>query len=285
LLDQLARLPIPILVDCTASDQMTPVYHAALSRGIHVVAANKKPLTEPFATYTETRSLARRAHRSYRYETTVGASLPIVETLAQLVRTGDRIHLVEGSLSGTLGYLANELTSGVALSQAVLKAKELGYTEPHPRDDLSGKDAARKALILAREAGLQLELSDIVVEPFVPESILAHDALPEFFDALKRFDAEFDARIRGLKAEGRVLRYLATVDLRGEKPTLRVGPVGVPAEHPATRLRGTEAFVAFTTKRYAEYPLVVQGAGAGGAVTAAGVVADVLALSQGLRGR
>jgi bifunctional aspartokinase / homoserine dehydrogenase 1 len=285
LLDQLARLPIPILVDCTASDQMTPVYHAALSRGIHVVAANKKPLTEPFVTYTETRSLARRAHRAYRYETTVGASLPIVETLAQLVRTGDRIHLVEGSLSGTLGYLANELTSGVALSQAVLKAKELGYTEPHPRDDLSGKDAARKALILAREAGLQLELSDIVVEPFVPESILAHDALPDFFAALARFDAEFDTRIRGLKAEGRVLRYLATVDLRGEKPTLRVGPVGVPAEHPATRLRGTEAFVAFTTKRYAEYPLVVQGAGAGGAVTAAGVIADVLALSQGLRGR
>ncbi len=285
LLDALARLPVPILVDCTASDDMAPVYLAALRRGIHVVAANKKPLADTFAQYTSLRAAARRAHRAYRYETTVGASLPIVETLANLVRTGDRVRLVEGSFSGTLGYLSNEVMAGVPLSRAVARAKELGYTEPHPRDDLSGKDAARKALILAREVGLPAELAQVVVAPFVPESILAHEDLGDFFAALEHFDAAFDERIRGLKAEGRVLRYLARIDLTQPVPTLEVGPVGVPAAHPATRLRGSEAFVAFTTERYAEYPLVVQGAGAGGAVTAAGVIADVLALSQGLRGR
>lgn len=285
LLDELARLPVPILVDCTASDDMAPVYLAAWERGIHVVAANKKPLADTFAQYTNLRGAARRAHRAYRYETTVGASLPIVETLANLVRTGDRVRLVEGSFSGTLGYLANEVMAGVPLSRAVARAKELGYTEPHPRDDLSGKDAARKALILAREVGLRVELDQVTVAPFVPASVLAHDDLGEFFAALERGDDAFQERIRGLRAEGRVLRYLARIDLTHETPTLEVGPVGVPAAHPATRLRGSEAFVAFTTERYAEYPLVVQGAGAGGAVTAAGVIADVLALSQGLRGR
>ncbi|NOU28479.1 MAG: bifunctional aspartate kinase/homoserine dehydrogenase I [Polyangiaceae bacterium] len=285
LLDALARLPVPILVDCTASEDMAPVYLAALRRGIHVVAANKKPLADTFAQYTNLRTAARKAHRAYRYETTVGASLPIVETLANLVRTGDRVRLVEGSFSGTLGYLANEVMAGVPLARAVARAKELGYTEPHPRDDLSGKDAARKALILAREVGLSVELDQVTVTPFVPESILAHDDLGDFFAALERADDAFADRIRGLKAEGRVLRYLARIDLTQQVPTLEVGPVGVPADHPATRLRGSEAFVAFTTERYAEYPLVVQGAGAGGAVTAAGVIADVLALSQGLRGR
>ncbi len=285
LLDALARLPVPILVDCTASEDMAPVYLAALRRGIHVVAANKKPLAGTLAQYTNLRTAARKAHRAYRYETTVGASLPIVETLANLVRTGDRVRLVEGSFSGTLGYLANEVMAGVPLSRAVARAKELGYTEPHPRDDLSGKDAARKALILAREVGLSVELDQVTVAPFVPESILAHDDLGDFFAALGRADDAFADRIRGLQAEGRVLRYLARIDLTQPVPTLEVGPVGVPADHPATRLRGSEAFVAFTTERYAEYPLVVQGAGAGGAVTAAGVIADVLALSQGLRGR
>lgn len=285
LLDALARLPVPVLVDCTASDAMAPLYLAALERGIHVVAANKKPLADTFAQYTELRTAARRAHRAYRYETTVGASLPIVETLANLVRTGDRVRLVEGSFSGTLGYLANEVMAGVRLSRAVARAKELGYTEPHPRDDLSGTDAARKALILAREVGLRVELDQVEVTPFVPASVLAHDDLDDFFAALERADEAFAEGIRGLRDEGRVLRYLARIDLSQPTPTLEVGPVGVAATHPSTRLRGSEAFVAFTTERYAEYPLVIQGAGAGGAVTAAGVIADVLALSQGLRGR
>lgn len=287
LLDELARLPVPVLVDCTAADGMQHVYAAAFARGIHVVAANKKPLALPLAERRVLFEAARCSHRAYRYETTVGASLPVIETVKNLVRTGDRVLMIEGSLSGTLGYLSNALTQGDKLSAAVVEARRRGYTEPHPRDDLAGLDAARKALILARELGLSLELDDVVVEPFVPKELLAHDDLGAFFAALEREDEACEARMAGLRAEGRVLRYLAQIDPGDDaRPaSLRVGPVGVPLDHPATRLRGTEAFVAFTTERYREYPLVVQGAGAGGAVTAAGVLADVLALSQSLRGR
>ena len=286
LLDRLKRLPVPVLVDCTAADGMEAVYERAFARGIHVVAANKKPLALPLDERRRLFESVRRAHRAYRYETTVGASLPVIETLKNLVRTGDRVLLVEGSLSGTLGYLSNEVSRGVPLSQAVRAARELGYTEPHPRDDLGGVDAARKALILARELGVKLDLSDVQVGPFVPSELLEHDDVDAFFAALERYDATFQARVDGLRAEGRVLRYLARIEPGGtDGPSVSVGPVGVPANHPATRLRGSEAFVAFTTERYSEYPLVVQGAGAGGAVTAAGVLADVLALSQSLRGR
>lgn len=286
LLDRLRRLPVPVLVDCTAADGMEALYQEAFSRGIHVVAANKKPLALPLPERDRLWDAARRAHRGYRYETTVGAGLPVIETLKNLVRTGDRVHLVEGSLSGTLGFLSNQVTAGQRLSEAVRVARERGYTEPHPGDDLSGLDAARKALILGRELGLRIELADVAVEPFVPPELLAHHDLDAFFAALADHDQAFAERIDGLRARGQVLRYLARIALDGEGgPRVSVGPVGVPADHPATRLRGSEALVAFTTERYAEYPLVVQGPGAGGAVTAAGVLADVLALSQALRGR
>ena len=284
-LDRLARLPVPVLVDCSAADGMESLYTEALARGIHVVTANKKPLVLPQPERARIFDAARAAHRGLRYETTCGASLPVIETLKNLVRTGDTVTLVEGSLSGTLGYLCNEVMRGVALSAAVRDAKARGYTEPHPRDDLTGLDAARKALILARELGLQAELDDVAVEPFVPREILAEPDLARFFAALEAHDAAFADHVAALRAQGLTLRYLARVEPGDGAPRLRVGPVGVAADHPAVRLRGSEAFVAFTTARYAEYPLVVQGAGAGGAVTAAGVLADVLALSQSLRGR
>jgi aspartokinase/homoserine dehydrogenase 1 len=266
---------------------MDTLYVRALGLGMHVVAANKKPLVLPKAERQAIFDAARAAHRAYRYETTCGASLPIIETLKNLVRTGDRVRLVEGSLSGTLGFLSNEIARGVPLSRAVRDAKERGFTEPHPRDDLNGLDAGRKALILARELGLDAELEDVVVEPFVPAELLADDDLGAFFRALEGHDDTFATKVAAMRAEGLTLRYLAQIEPAegGGRPRLRVGPVGVPADHPATRLRGSEAFVAFTTDRYAEYPLVVQGSGAGGAVTAAGVLADVLALSQALRGR
>jgi aspartokinase/homoserine dehydrogenase 1 len=288
-LDAFARLPVPVLVDCTAADGMEALYAQAFARGIHVVAANKKPLALPGAARDAIFAAARAAHRAYRYETTVGASLPVIETVKNLVRTGDHVLRIEGSLSGTLGYLSNEVTRGTPLSEAVAEARRRGYTEPHPREDLSGLDAARKALILARELGLDVELAQVEVTPFVDAAVLAHEELDGFFAALAGADAAFAQRVAALRARGEVLRYLAQIEpgdaTTGRPPCLRVGPVGVPADHPATRLRGTEAFVAFTTERYREYPLVVQGAGAGGAVTAAGVLADVLALSQGLRGR
>jgi aspartokinase/homoserine dehydrogenase 1 len=284
----LKRLPVPVLVDCTAADGMERVYEAALSRGVHVVVANKKALSLPMVERDALFAVARRSHRAFRYETTVGASLPVIETLQNLVRTGDRVHLIEGSLSGTLGYLSNEVSRGVRLSAAVRAARERGYTEPHPRDDLSGTDAARKALILARELGCALDLADVVVEPFVPAPLLAHDDVDAFLEAIAGHDDAFERRVEGLRGEGRVLRYLATITPAtspDDKATVRVGPVGVASDHPAARLRGTEALVAFRTERYSEFALVVQGAGAGGALTAAGVLADVLAISRARRGR
>lgn len=286
-LDRLARQPVPVLVDCSAADGMERLYIEALSRGIHVVTANKKPLVLPHPERARIADAARKAHRALRYETTCGAGLPVIETLKDLVRTGDTVTRIEGSLSGTLGFLCNEVIRGVPLSQAVRDARDRGYTEPHPRDDLTGLDAARKALILARELQPELELDAVRVEPFVPPAILAEDDLERFFAALARHDEAFAARVEGLRREGLTLRYLARIEPSTEEGSARiqVGPVGVPADHPAVRLRGSEAFVAFTTARYAEYPLLVQGAGAGGAVTAAGVLADILALSQSLRGR
>ncbi len=285
LLDRMKRLPVPVLIDCTAADGMEAIYREAFTRGLHVAGANKKPLTIPMPARQELLGLARRQFVDYAYETTVGASLPVIETLQNLVRTGDRVTLIEGCLSGTLGYLTNEVMAGVKLSEAVKTARSLGYTEPRPQDDLSGMDVARKALILARELGLELDLSDVHVEPLVPAELMPDDEdVDTFFARLADHDPEFGARIDGLKAESKSLRYLCRIDPDGS-PILTVGPVGVPAGHPATQLRGSEAFVAFTTDRYQDYPLIVRGAGAGGAVTAAGVLADTLKLSQTLRGR
>ncbi|MFW5968301.1 MAG: bifunctional aspartate kinase/homoserine dehydrogenase I, partial [Persicimonas sp.] len=287
-LDRLSRMSVPVLVDVTASDDMQRLYAEAFERGIHVVAANKKPLTGPVDQYQALCEAARREHRAFHYETTVGASLPVVDTLQNLVRTGDRVLLIEGAFSGTLGYLTNEVMAGVPLSKAVRTAKKRGYTEPRPQDDLSGLDVARKALILARELGMDLELADVEVEPLVPQKIIETEALEAFFAALEDHDDAFMESVEQWRANDQMLRYLAVIDPgvdEEQTPQLRVGPVGVEADHPAAHLRGSEGFVAFTTERYSDYPLIVQGAGAGGAVTAAGVLSDVLRISQNLRGR
>ncbi|WP_415909631.1 hypothetical protein [Oleiharenicola sp. Vm1] len=163
------------------------------------------------------------------------------------------------------------------------KAKDLGYTEPHPRDDLSGLDVARKALILARELGLSLDLADVKLEPFVPAEHLREDDPEKFIANLTAADAAFVARVAQLKAEGRLLRYLARIEPGAAGAKVTVAPIGVDAAHPAAGLRGAEAFVAFHTERYSQYPLVVRGAGAGGDVTASGVLSDILRLAQNLR--
>lgn len=287
-LEQLRRTSVPILVDVTAAEGMENLYIEAFRRGIHVVAANKKPLTIPMTERDALLQAARSNYRAYEYETTVGASLPVIDTLKNLVRTGDRVNLIEGSFSGTLGYLTNEMMAGRPLAEAVREAKRLGYTEPQPQDDLSGLDAARKALILARELDIAIELSEVAVTPLVPKEILAEADLERFFQALEAHQSTLDDQLARMREENRMLRYLARIDpdaqRRGE-PVMTVGPMEVPADHPATRLRGSESFVAFTTQRYDEYPLIVQGAGAGGAVTAAGVLADALRIAQTLRGR
>ena len=285
LLPALARLPNPVLVDCTAADGMETLYTEAFARGINVVSANKKPLALPQAQADALKAEARRHYRAFQYETTVGAALPVIDTLTNLVRTGDNVVRIEGALSGTLGYLCDRLAAGEPLSQAVRQARDRRYTEPNPRDDLSGLDVARKALILARELGLRLDLADVALEPFVPAAHLREDDPEKFIAALTALDAAFAARIDALAGRGGLLRYLARIEPGARGPQVTVAPVEVPAGHPAASLRGAEALVAFSTERYQEYPLTVRGAGAGGDVTAAGVLADILRLAQNIRGR
>jgi aspartokinase/homoserine dehydrogenase 1 len=285
LLAELSRLSLPVLVDCTAADGQQQLYAKAFSLGAHVVAANKKPLALPWGERQALLAEARRFSRSYLYETTCGASLPVIETLKNLVRTGDIVHRIDGSLSGTLAYLADAVMQGTPLSQAVAKARDKGLTEPHPRDDLSGLDVARKAVILARELGVAVELADVAVEPFIPAEWLQENDADAFVRKLEGLDRAFGEKVERYRRDGLTLRYLAQVERVESGVRVKVGPVAVDAKHPATSLRGEEALVAFTTQRYREYPLIVRGAGAGGDVTAAGVLADMLRLAQNVRGR
>jgi homoserine dehydrogenase len=273
LLDRLATHERPVLVDATAADGMEDLYVRALERGIHVVTANKKPLAAPWPRRQRLFDEATRKRGArFRYEATVGAGLPVIETLKDLVRTGDRVRRIECVLSGTLGFVANELHAGTPLSRAVAIAKDRGYTEPDPREDLGGKDVARKVVVLARELGAALELTDVDLQPFVPESVRE----------LADFDAELGARVTRLRARGEKLVYLARIDVETDAATgvnrvrASAGPVAVPLDHPAATLGGSSALVAFTTARYDRDPLVVRGSGAGGAVTAAALFADVL---------
>jgi aspartokinase/homoserine dehydrogenase 1 len=209
----------------------------------------------------------------------------VIETLKNLVRTGDTVVRIEGSLSGSLGFICAELAKGVPISKAVRKARELGYTEPHPRDDLSGTDVARKALILARELGVRADLEDVKIEPLIPDTLFAEDDIGKFLASIDSLDRDFAKREEELRAKGQPLRYLARIEPGNGGASISAAPFGVPADHPAGSLKGAEAFVAFYTERYSEYPLVVRGAGAGGVITASGVLADILLVAQGLRPR
>lgn len=277
-LDTLARLPDTVLVDCTAADGMERVYVEALRRGIHVVTANKKPLVAAHDEVERVFRAAAASGASFRYEATVGAGLPVIGTLQGLVRTGDRIRTIACALSGTLGYLVDELGRGVPLSRAVETAKALGYTEPDPREDLAGTDVARKAVILARELGLPLSLEDVALTPLVPREVL--DAPGELLENLAAHDEAFARKVAALAAAGKKLTYLARVHA-GDAPGIEVGPVAVEAHHPAASLDGPTGLVSFSTDRYPDAPLVVRGSGAGGAVTASAVLSDVFLCLSG----
>ncbi|MCL2626974.1 MAG: bifunctional aspartate kinase/homoserine dehydrogenase I [Cystobacterineae bacterium] len=280
---QLGHMPLPVLVDCTASAGMEALYEKAFAQGVNVVAANKQPLALPWPRRQQLLETATHFHRAYHYETTVGASLPVIETLKNLVRTGDEVQRVEGCFSGTLGFLCDCLMRGESLSKAVRTARDMGYSEPNPRDDLSGLDVARKAVILARELGMQVELSNAKVEPLVPAEFLSENNPEAFLRSLEKLDAAFSEDMKALAEKGLRLRYLAQIEPM--ENLIRVGPTPVSATHPAWGLVEAEALVAFYTKRYRQYPLIVRGAGAGGDVTAAGVLADVLRIAENVRGR
>jgi homoserine dehydrogenase len=204
----------------------------------------------------------------------------LLGTLRNLVRTGDRVLSVEGSLSGTANYLLSEAEKGTPPSLALRWSRELGYTEEDPRDDLSGLDSARKAVILARELGMRVDVSDVAVEPLVPPEALAASSPVELVESLRRLDRPFAARAEAARSRGHVLRYLVHVDVDAGR--IRVGPEEVGPEHRAARLRDVEAYVAATTVRRSGTPLVVQGAGVGGDLTAGGVITDVLRVASAL---
>ena len=271
------HLPHALIVDCSGSDAIARHYPAWLAAGIHVVTPSKHAGSGDWARYVAIRD-ARRGGARFMYEATVGAGLPVIQTLRNLLDTGDTVHAIDGMLSGTLAWLFNSYDGSRPFSALVREARELGYTEPDPRDDLSGLDVARKLVILAREAGLELSLDDVAIESLVPPALQAVSR-EEFLARLEELDAPMQARLDAARAQGLGLRHIAHLSQDG---TARVGVVALPADHACRHTRLTDNLVQFTTERYASNPLVVQGPGAGPAVTAAGVFGDVLAIAQSL---
>ncbi len=264
----------PVLVDVTA-DETTEVLRAALGLGMDVVLANKRPLAGPADQAERLLALAAEHGRRIRHEATVGAGLPVMDTFAKLQETGDEVVSIEGCVSGTLGFLLSQMEGGRKFSQALAAAMDAGYTEPDPRDDLSGADVARKALILGRLMGFKGEPASVVTESLVPDGARGLP-LKTFLARLGSWDYEWAERIRASKAKGMVLRYVATVTPR----RLRVGLSALPPTSPFAPLQGTDNQIVFTTTRYREHPLVIRGPGAGPLVTAAGVLNDILALAR-----
>ena len=274
-------LPHAVLIDCTAEQGVADRYAAWLQRGIHVITPNKRAHSGPISYYQELKRLSHGARSHFLYEATVGAGLPVIQTLKDLVATGDEIRSISGIFSGTLAYLFNLFDGTRPFSEIVREAKSKGYTEPDPRDDLSGTDVARKAVILAREAGLTLELADIAVESLVPPA-LKDASVEEFLKRLPDFDAPMAERIAAAKRAGQVLRYVAAIDVRAGKAS--VGLQAFAPKHPFANISLTDNIVQFETGRYCDNPLIIRGPGAGPAVTAGGIFADLLRLCSMLSG-
>lgn len=270
------HLPHAAILDCTASEAISDCYGNFFTAGIHVVTPNKRAQSAPRSVYERLHELRRANGVHLLYETNVGAGLPVIETLRDLIATGDQVLSVEGIFSGTLAYLFNALHANADFSRVVRQARDAGYTEPDPREDLSGMDVARKLLILARELGLEMELSDVEVESLAPEE-LADATVEEFLDGLGRYDGDMRQRLHKAEEEGCVLRYVGRLDSEG-RASVRLE--SLPQDHLFARLHLTSNMFLYRTARYSDSPLVVQGPGAGPAVTAGGIFADVLRLAR-----
>ncbi|KAG8087132.1 hypothetical protein GUJ93_ZPchr0010g8610 [Zizania palustris] len=258
--------PNRVLVDCTADTNVASHYYDWLKKGIHVITPNKKANSGPLERYLKLRTLQRASYTHYFYEATVGAGLPIISTLCGLLETGDKILRIEGIFSGTLSYIFNNFEGTRTFSDVVAEAKEAGYTEPDPRDDLSGTDVARKVIILARESGLRLELSDIPVMSLVPEALRSCSTADEYMQKLPSFDQNWGRERKDAEAAGEVLRYVGVVDVVNKKGQVELRRYK--RDHPFAQLSGSDNIIAFTTSRYKEQPLIVRGPGAGAEVTA-----------------
>lgn len=275
--DQFSMLNLPssVLVDCSASENVAALYHDFISRSISVVTPNKRAQSGTYASYQQLKSLSNKKRVPWLFETSVGAGLPVISTLSDLIKSGDKIQSIEGVLSGTLSYIFSNFSSQFKFSELVLKARKAGYTEPDPREDLNGQDVGRKILILAREAGLTFELDQVSIENLVPEDLREIRTGEEFLQKLPDYDSIFHQRVLAAEKNNKKLRYIAVCEL-GEQPNLGVSLQEVGVDSPFWSLDGTDNMVSFSTERYSKRPLVVRGPGAGAEVTAAGVFADII---------
>ena len=275
------HMPHAAIIDCSASNAVAEYYPQWLAAGIHVITPNKQAGAGPLDRYEAIRSARAHGGARFRYEATVGAGLPVISTLRDLLDTGDELIAIDGILSGTLAWLFNRFDGSVPFSELVREAHALGYTEPDPRDDLSGTDVARKLVILAREAGMPLSLGDVDVQSLVPERLRDADR-DGFMASLHELDAPMLSAYDAARDRGCVLRYVARLQQDGKA---RVALLELPDDHAFAHLRLTDNCVQFTTRRYRDNPLIVQGPGAGPEVTAAGVFSDLLRLSAALGAR
>ena len=264
-----------VFVDCTASPEVASLYKDFLAHNISVVAANKVAASSAFKDYRELKETARRRGVKFLFETNVGAGLPVINTINDLINSGDKILKIEAVLSGTLNYIFNKISADIPFSETVRLAKEEGYSEPDPRIDLSGKDVVRKLVILAREAGYELEQEDVEKHLFIPDSLF-QSSLEDFWRELPSLDADFEQRRRQLEGENKHWRFVAKLDEGKASVELRA----VDAGHPFYGLEGSNNIILLTTERYKEYPMMIQGYGAGAGVTAAGVFADIMRIAN-----
>ncbi len=268
------HIPHSALIDCTSDQDLANQYITWMTAGFHIITPNKKAGSGPMADFRKLKIASTELQKHFLCETTVGAGLPVINVLRDLVQTGDKIIAIEGILSGTLSFLFNAVSSGRSFSEALIEAKDKGYTEPDPRDDLSGVDFARKLVILARESGWPLELADIHLESLVPES-MAKLGISEFMSKVSELDTLLEKPLQEAKLKCEVLKYVGHIDSEG-KATVSLR--SYPSLHPFAQISATDNIVAFKTKRYFSQPLYVRGPGAGREVTAAGIFADLLRL-------
>jgi aspartokinase/homoserine dehydrogenase 1 len=282
--DEIVKMNIfnSVFVDCTASRQIAQLYQTFLEHNISVVAANKIAASSDYDSYLKLRQTARDRGVWFRYETNVGAGLPIIGTINDLCNSGDKILKIEAILSGTLNFIFNEIAADVPFSETVRRAKEQRYSEPDPRIDLSGTDVIRKLVILTREAGYKVEQDDVEKHLFVPDSYF-EGSIEDFWAKLPELDADFEARRKVLEAENKRWRFVATMEADEQNPSsfkTSVALKEVPYGHPFYGLEGSNNIVLLTTERYKEYPMLIQGYGAGAAVTAAGVFANIMSIAN-----